>query len=60
MSNGIICDHCGKALYADSRAREGDYHSVFIDEKDHYHVCRDCYENVIKKELFPKCFNEEE
>jgi len=60
MSHGVICDHCGKALYEDSRAREGDYHLIMIDGNDCFHVCRACYENVIKKELFPKCFEDEE
>lgn len=48
MSRMIQCDGCKKNMYADSRSDKGDYHEMWIDQKDVYHVCRECYSAMMR------------
>lgn len=48
MSSMIECDSCKKKMYADSRSAKGDYHEFWLDRSDQYHICRNCYENLMK------------
>lgn len=48
MSNMIMCDGCKRTMYADSRSDKGDYHEIWIDRSDGWHLCRDCYTHFMK------------
>lgn len=54
MSRMIMCDGCEKTMFEDSRSEKGDYHEIWIDRSDSYHVCRECYEKFMTDVLHHK------
>jgi hypothetical protein len=52
MSNIIKCDSCGKLMYSDSRSDKGDYHEIWIDHSNGYHLCRDCFDKKFMRDIF--------
>ena len=59
MSNTIMCDGCKKVMYADSRSAKGDYHEIWIDRTYSYHLCRSCYDAMMRYS-FGRYYDEDE
>lgn len=51
MSHMILCDGCKKTMFADSRSEKGAYHDLWIDGYYHYHLCRICYDSMMRNIL---------
>lgn len=60
MSDMVQCDGCKKLMYADSRSEKGDYHFVWLDQREHYHLCRTCYDAFMRDILHLKWNNDEQ
>ena len=58
MSRIIQCDGCKKNMYEDSRSQKDDYHEVWIDRQQSYHVCRECYSATMRN-IFHRVWNED-
>ena len=48
MSTMIQCDGCKALMFADCRSEKGDYHEIWIDRSNSYHLCRICYTSFMK------------
>ncbi len=51
MSTMIQCDGCKALMFDDSRSEKGDYHEIWIDRSDSYHLCRKCYSSFMENIL---------
>ena len=54
MSNMILCDSCKKSMFADCRSEKGAYHEIWIDRSSQFHLCRQCYLDMMKN-VFHMC-----
>ena len=57
MSKMIQCDSCKKIMYADYRSKKDDYNKLRVNNRDNYHLCRECY-NAMMRNIFHKVFDE--
>ena len=44
----IQCDGCKKLMYSDSRSDKDDYHVIWIDRQNQYHLCSICYDAMMR------------
>lgn len=59
MSRMIECDGCKRKMYEDSRTERDEYHEIWIDRSDSYHLCIHCFEEMMAK-VFHMHYDEEE
>lgn len=48
MSNMIQCDGCKSLVYDDISVKEYGYHEIWIDRSQSYHLCRRCYDAMMR------------
>lgn len=60
MSNMIRCDGCKKIMFADSRSEKGAYHDLWIDRSYNYHLCRICYDSMMRNILHMRWSEDEQ
>lgn len=59
MSSMIKCDSCNCLMFSDSRSEKGAYHEIWVDRCQQYHLCRICYDSMMRN-IFHMIYNEDE
>lgn len=59
MSSMIQCDACKCTMYDDSRSEKGSYFELWIDRSSQFHLCRRCYDKMMRN-IFRMTWSEDE
>ena len=59
MSHAIQCDSCRRIMCPNPISADREYHEVWIDQMDMFHLCRDCYDGVMR-DVFHFRYNADE
>ncbi len=59
MSRMIQCDGCKLLVQDDSSAKDFGYHEIFIDRCQSYHLCRRCYDTMMRN-IFHMKYSDDE